>query len=456
MSKLGFLSEHDVRRGIPDSPSVSKENGKEEVRAVRVNLQEERKRLAALKYKDAVALYASTDMTIRAIAKQFGFTACGLQAYICRHHRVLMLARYNISTEGKDPHSIKIQPPKGPSPAAYHKYKDAVEACGSLDYIEYNVSQVARQFGVDGTGLINFLKTHYPDIPVWREKVRRWMGIADNTPRGSLCMEQYAKAVELYRTTEYTIPEVAEICQVSLSGLSQHLRFYHHDVIAERERIRKKPGKRKRGERVKNGQIHEPDPDIEKKYTEALALYRDTPMLLKDIVAKTGVPMGGFRSYLRKWHRNLVLERSGIEETDKDVDLRVTRLRIKTTAAKYTIAIAKLKAGGCSMQSVAKEYGFKPDTFRDYLHKHEPELAEKLGMTRNKEGKRVSNQSEEKYAEAIRLYETTAEPLKSIARRLGLVYNSLGGYIRRNYPGVMRRHEELVKEQEQKTNKKNE
>ena len=333
-----------------------------------------------------------------------------------------------------------------------------MEACGSLDYIEYNVSQVARQFGVDGTGLINFLKTHYPDIPVWREKVRRWMGIADNTPRGSLCMEQYAKAVELYRTTEYTIPEVAEICQVSLSGLSQHLRFYHHDVIAERERIRKKPGKRKRGERVKNGQIHEPDPDIEKKYTEALALYRDTPMLLKDIVAKTGVPMGGFRSYLRKWHRNLVLERSGIEETDKDVDLRVTRLKIKTTAAKYTIAIAKLKAGGCSMQSVAKEYGFKPDTFRDYLHKHEPELAGKLGMTRNKEGKRVSNQSEEKYAEAIRLYETTAEPLKSIARRLGLVYNSLGGYIRRNYSGVMRRHEELVKEQEQirKTNDKNE
>lgn len=456
MSELAKLPESEVRHKTPDGTSVTPGNGEGENCAVRKNLQDERKRQAVLKYKEAIALYASTDMTMQAIAKQCGLTAGGLQAYINRHHRALMLARYNISAEGKDLQSIKIQPPKGPSPVAYHKYKDAVEACGSLDYIEYNVSQVARQFGVSETGLGNFLKVHYPDIPVWREKVRRWMGIADNTPRGPQCTEQYAKAVELYRTTEYTIPEVAEICRVSLSGLSQHLRFYHHDVIAERERIRKKPGKRKRGERVKNGQIHEPDPETEKKYAKALELYRNTPMLLKDIVAKTGVPMGGFRSYLRIWHRELLLERSGVEDTDKEVDLRVTRLKMKTVAAKYAEAIARLKAGGCTTEGVAKKYGFNPDTFREYLHKHEPELAGKLGMMRNRDGKLVSRRCEEKYAGAIRLYETTAEPLKSIAHRLGLVYASLGGYIRRNYPDAIRRHEELVKEQEQKTNKKNE
>ena len=67
----------------------------------------------------------------------------------------------------------------------------------------------------------------------------------------------------------------------------------------------------------------------------------------------------------------------------------------------------------------------------------------------NRNGRQVSCRSEKKYAEAIRIYETTPENLKSIAQRLGLVYNSLGGYVRRNYPDAIRRHEDLVKKQEQ-------
>ncbi len=58
----------------------------------------------------------------------------------------------------------------------------------------------------------------------------------------------------------------------------------------------------------------------------------------------------------------------------------------------------------------------------------------------------------EKYSETIRLYETTGESLKSIAARLGLVYNSVGGYVRRHYPELIRRHEALVaKERESGT-----
>lgn len=82
--------------------------------------------------------------------------------------------------------------------------------------------------------------------------------------------------------------------------------------------------------------------------------------------------------------------------------------------------------------------------FRDYLHKHEPELAKGLGMKRDRNGKLTASKAEEKYGEALRLYETTSESLKSIAARLGLVYNSVGGYVRRHYPELIRKHEALV------------
>ena len=66
-------------------------------------------------------------------------------------------------------------------------------------------------------------------------------------------------------------------------------------------------------------------------------------------------------------------------------------------------------------------------------------------MMKTANGKTVSRRSEEKYAEAMHLYETTREALKSIATRLGLTYNSVGGYIRRNYPEVIARHQELLR-----------
>lgn len=410
-----------------------------------------RKEQAARKYAEAVRLYADTRLSLQEIAKRCGVTAGGLQAYLRRHHRELILARYDLLAEGVDPRAVCIQPVKGPTPAAYLKYKDAVEACGSTEYIEYSISQVARMFGVDATALNNFMKVHYAHIPLWRKNERIRRGLDTKASRGSSTVEQYARAVELYRTSEYTIPEVAELCGVSPGGLCQHLRFYHKDIIAAREQQRMKSGKRKRGERTRNGRRHEPGPDTERKYAEAVALYRDTAMTLKDIVERTGVSPEGLRSHLHFWHMDLVLERAGIDgEVGEGVDLRRARKRMKTVAAKYAGAIESLRDNPRPLARVAAEYGFNPETFRDYVRKHEPELAGSQGMTVGANGHRVARRCVEKYAEAVRLYAATAEPLKSIAARLGLVYNSVGGYVRRHCPDAIRSHEALVKQQQGK------
>lgn len=120
---------------------------------------------------------------------------------------------------------------------------------------------------------------------------------------------------------------------------------------------------------------------------------------------------------------------------------------MKTVAGKYEAAIESLRSQPRPIAQVAAEFGFHPETLRDYLHKYEPELIGKQSMVRTKDGKLVSQQSKMKYAEALRLYETTTEDLKSIAKRLGLTYNSLGGYLRRNCPEIMLRHRTLLEQE---------
>lgn len=63
-----------------------------------------------------------------------------------------------------------------------------------------------------------------------------------------------------------TIPEIAVRCAVSESGLSQHLRFYHKDVIEQKRRERKlyAAGSKVYGRMSGNGRKYQPSPDTEK------------------------------------------------------------------------------------------------------------------------------------------------------------------------------------------------
>lgn len=403
------------------------------------------------KYEKAVALYADTDMPMKDIAKECGVSVGGLGSYLRRYWRELVLHRHQIHADGKKAEEIKIMEAGKQNVNAHAKYKDAVAACDSLNYIDLNVSQIARKFGTDGTALANFMRIHYPETLVWREKVRRRLGINDNIWHGARpeCTKQYAEAVEMYRDTEMTMMEVAAACNVSPSGFSQHLRFYHKEILEQKKQIRE-TAKAKRqqvlGELTGNGRVYRPSPATKQRYAQALELYRNTTLTMKEIVRRTGVPAEGFRSYLHKWHKDLVIERLGISSNvSGHTDLRKARKRMKTVAAKYEEAIKSLRMTPRPVAEVAAEFGLHPEVFRYYLHKHEPELARQQGMMKTANGKIVSRRSEEKYAEAVRLYGTTTETLKSIAARLGLTYNSVGGYIRRNYPEVIARHQNLLR-----------
>lgn len=335
---------------------------------------------------------------------------------------------------------------------AWDKYRDAILACKSMDYINCNVSQVARMFGLDGTALANFMRVHTPQILDWRERVRRWLGVNDNTPRGLLpkYQAQYAEAVHLYATTDWSIAQIAEACGVSEGGLSQHLRFYHHELLRHKLEARKAAcGKQPKryGELSGNGRCYKPLPKTVEKYIDALSLCQNTNLTIREIARRTSVSVSGLCNYLHKWHRELVLERLGISgEVDDECDLRSLRCRMKIVAAKYSEAITSLRQQPRPVAQVAADFGLTPDVFRIYLQKHEPDLARQQGMVQLDNGHSVLRRSREKYAEAIRQYASSTESLKSIANRMGLIYNSLSSYVRRNHPEVAAFHRLLLQQ----------
>lgn len=394
------------------------------------------------KYTEAVGLYATTRLTIKEICEQTQVPFGAFSSYLCRNHRDLILKRHGL--EGLK--NVKLRGRKGQTTAAHLKYHDAIAAADSMDYIEYNISQIARIFGLDGTGLGNQLRHHYPDIIPNREKERHRLGIADNVHHGvrPWCKEAYAEAVELLRTTDMTIEEAAEQCDVSPKGLIDHIACYHRELVEKREkkRLQAMNSELARGQRTGAWTIHEPTEATTEKYAEAVEIYRTTAMHIEDIAAKVGVNKISLGAHLRLWFPELIVERRGFEKGTKLSD---TKRYKKTTVEKYAEAIELLKRDSTlSTQAAAKKFGLNSETFRMYLKEHEPELVRQRGMTKTESGKMVGVKSSEKYAEALKIYATSTEPLKSIAERLGLVYISLGNYVRRNFPELIEQHNSLL------------
>lgn len=401
------------------------------------------------KYREAVGLYGSTVLSVRAICARCGVSYAGFRSYLYKYRRDLLLSRHGVAVPSvSDAARTRLRGCRGQTASARAKYGDAIAACGDAKYIEYNVSQIAHLFGLNPTGLSNQLRAHYPGLLERRELERRRLGFADNQQRGvrPWCREQYAAAVKLLRTTEMTVPEVAEKCGVSFTGLRQHVCFYHKDLQETRSELRERAKTQKRkGHVTGSGRRHEPTPGSRERYRDAVRLYRNTAMTIKEIAEKQGLNPFSFTSYLQTWHREDVFARRGAEYREGAI-LSQTKQYKKPTAVKYAPAIERLRAENRPTSEIAAEFGLHPEVFRQYLKEHEPELYARQGMMRASNGRSVSRRSMEKYAEALRFYETSGEELKSIARRLGLNYNSLGGFIRRNFPELILRRRQSTEQ----------
>lgn len=391
------------------------------------------------KYGESVTLYSTTGLSIKDICDQTGVGFSAFSSYLCKHHRDLILKRHNLT----DAPEVHLRGKRGQTTASLYKYNDAIAACKSREYIEYNISQIARIFDVNCSSLAGQLRRHYPNVIPRREQLRQQIGITENLQYGARKWTSagYARAVEILKVSDMTIKEVARVCNVSYTGLREHIIAYHPQITQKRKDKRLcMTGQSTKGMRNGCWAMHEPRQSTLSKYEKAIELYRTTSLDVKEIARITQVNLGGFRYHLKNWHPELIVSRRGF----KGVGLEQTKRYNRSAAEKYAPAIERLRSSGLPTATVAAEFGFKPEAFRMYLKEHCPELAAKRGMTKSSNGKTVSSLSQEKYSQALQLYTTTTESLYSIARKFGITYNSIGGYVRRNHPEAILRHNSLL------------
>ncbi len=395
---------------------------------------------AEFKYKDAISLYADSGLSIKEICKQTGVGFSAFSSYLSKKHRDLILKRHQLNHLDK----VKLRGKCGQTTASYYKYKDAIAACDNQEYIEYNISQIARIFNVNSSSLANQLRRHYTDIIPRRELARQRIGITVNLQYGTRkwSKDEYAYAIKMLQTSDMTIKDVANICSVSYTGLREYVIAYYPQITSQRKLKRTYATKQKiRGKRNGNWGIHEPKQKTIEKYEKAIELYRTTSESIEKIALISGVNIGGFRHYLKQWHPELIVERRGF---NTNIDLSQTKRYKKSSAEKYANAIERLKSCNIPITTAAREFGHNPQALRSYIREHCPELTYERGMRRGSNGKGILGRSAIKYSDALHLFETTTEPLKSIATKLGLTYTSLSGYIHRNHPEAIKRHYALI------------
>ena len=342
-----------------------------------------KKRGAEEKYRHAIKLYETTNLSLKEIAEKFGFSPRALGKFINTNHRALLLNRKGIGTQ-KSPEEVKLRKAGfGQNFLTHEKYRDAIEACDSEKFIAYSISEIAKSFSLSPSGLHQQLRSHYPEIVERREKRRRELELSGNFNFGQResTYRKYKEAIEFLRENDMKIQDVACRFSITEGGLRTFILAYHKDLAKERaQKRRAATGDKTFGTLNGIGALSFPHDETVEKYEEALKLFRTTSLSVKEIAAKLSLPPESINAYLNRWQRKALIERHGQDSDKVDEFSSLYSLKLKRikTAEKYARAIRKIKEGNRSFKEIEKEFGLT-DSFRQYLHRHEPELAAKIG-----------------------------------------------------------------------------
>lgn len=420
-------------------------------------------------YRDAILACQSIDnleLTVTDIARKYDLKPECLRNQLKRHFPEVLARREQM----RDLLGYSRPGNRGLKKSTVEKYHEAIQL---LRQTSFTIREVAARCQVSYPGLQQHLLFYHKDIAESRLLYRTdallktvdrddWEGSASanggvRAPKAET-LALYAPALELYRTTNLTIPQITARCGVCWQNFACYIRKWHRDDMEKRriKRLQRQSESRLKREKKPNMSV------------QAVAFRRYTPVLemlrqgasFHEAAIVAGCTTDNLRSWVKANHpglakkvmaANMVLLPEGTRCKRESWDL------FKDAVKEYCETDIPLKR-------IAGNHGMRPTSLRAFLVKHFPSAvarrrageAKKLEDRRkaweeSKEKARLkmeaySSAKRDKYAEAITLYETGDYSIKRISSRFGFSPTAFGSYMRAHYPELVEKRRAKRKE----------
>lgn len=172
------------------------------------------------KYKEALHLYSTTPLSLAKIAAQAQVSKKGFYEYLHRWRLDLVCQRKGIPYEEGVP--VDFSQVRRYQPATRAKYAEAIR---KLQENNLSTAQVAAEFGLHPETFRGYLKEHDPELYARQGKA--------SISRG--CMEKYAEAIHLYRTTTESINSIARRFGFNACSFRQYVQRHFPEAVKERK-----------------------------------------------------------------------------------------------------------------------------------------------------------------------------------------------------------------------------
>ena len=258
-------------------------------------------------YRDSIRACQSIEnlqLTITEIARMYGVKPECLRNQLQRHFPEVILQREKLRAVL----GYSVPGNKGLKSATVKKYALAIAL---LRDSTLTVREVAERCGVSYQGLQQHLIFYHKDIADSRMLYRtdallRSIKERKECAAGGMrsprpeTVAYFAQALELYRTTDLTLPEISKRCLVNEHAFESYLRNWYPEEIERRRRAREQKLKEKRAAE-KNRPDRSGTTVARKLYTPGIALLQQGKTL-SEVARELGVDLTNLSSWLKRNH----------------------------------------------------------------------------------------------------------------------------------------------------------
>ena len=411
-------------------------------------------------YRDAIMACQSIDnleFTITDIARKYQLKPECLRNQLKRHFPEVFARREKM----RDTLGYSRPGNRGLKKATVEKYADAIQ---TLRETHLTIREVAERCNVSYQGLQQHLLFYHKDIAESRLLYRTdallktvdrndWKGSA--SPTGGVrgpkpeTVALYAQALELYRTTDLTIRQIAAQCNVPLQNLACYIRKWYREDMGKRrlKRLERRYDSHNNGEKKMDMSV------------QAVAWRRYAPVLemLRQGASfhEAAIEACCTTNNLRNWVKANYPDLAKIVMAANMVPLPEGTKCKRESWDYFKDAVKEYCETDTPLKHIAGSHGIRATSLRAFLVKHFPSA---IARRREREAKKQEHRRKawaeskvkaqlkmeayyravrDKYAEAIELYATGDYSTEQLATQFGFSPHAFASYLHAHYPDLV-------------------